>query len=152
MWNINGRKSPKWVKSHPKHIPCGIRGQGKDFAMPSNGPLTPSLLSQTNLSGFFLRYMTQMPLSTNMTKSSTALSLNDPDCKREKAVVAIMFWSDSTHLANFGTAKLWPVYMLFRNLSKYIRGQLNPGTCQHVAYIYYSLSTGADACHLEIPS
>jgi len=60
---------------------------------------------------------------------------DDPDCKREKAVAAIMFWSDSTHLVNFRTAKLWPVYMLFRNLSKYIRGQLNSGACQHVVYI-----------------
>ncbi|KAF8806327.1 hypothetical protein BYT27DRAFT_7224612 [Phlegmacium glaucopus] len=33
---------------------------------------------------------------------------DDPDCKLEKVVAAIMFWSDSTHLANFGTAKLWP--------------------------------------------
>jgi len=29
-WNIGGKKSPKWVRSQPKHIPCGIRGQGKD--------------------------------------------------------------------------------------------------------------------------
>ena len=60
---------------------------------------------------------------------------NDPSCKLEKVVAAIMFWSDSTHLANFGTAKLWPIYMLFRNLSKYIRGQPTSGACQHVAYI-----------------
>lgn len=60
---------------------------------------------------------------------------DDPDCKLEKVVAAIMFWSDSTHLANFGTAKLWPVYMLFGNLSKYIRGQPTSGACQHVAYI-----------------
>lgn len=60
---------------------------------------------------------------------------DDPDCKREKAVAAIMFWSDSTHLANFGTAKLWPIYMLFGNLSKYIRGQPTSGACQHIAYI-----------------
>ena len=31
MWNIGGRKSPKWVRSQPKHIPCGIRGHGKDL-------------------------------------------------------------------------------------------------------------------------
>jgi len=24
MWNIGGRKSPKWVRSQPKHIPCGM--------------------------------------------------------------------------------------------------------------------------------
>jgi len=60
---------------------------------------------------------------------------NEPDCKREKVVAALMFWSDSTHLANFGTAKLWPIYLLFGNVSKYIRGQPNSGACQHVAYI-----------------
>ena len=46
-----------------------------------------------------------------------------------------MVWSDSTHLANFGTAKLWPIYFLFGNASKYICGQPNSGACQHVAYI-----------------
>jgi len=24
MWNIGGRKSSKWVRSQPKHIPCGM--------------------------------------------------------------------------------------------------------------------------------
>lgn len=60
---------------------------------------------------------------------------NDLGCKREKVIAALMFWSDSTHLANFGTAKLWPVYMLFGNLSKYIRGKPNSGAEHHVAYI-----------------
>jgi hypothetical protein len=60
---------------------------------------------------------------------------NEPDCKREKVVAALMFWSDSTHLANFGTAKLWPIYLLFGNVSKYIRGRPNSGACEHVAYI-----------------
>jgi hypothetical protein len=32
MWNIGGRKSPKLVRSQPKHIPCGIGGQGKDLS------------------------------------------------------------------------------------------------------------------------
>ena len=60
---------------------------------------------------------------------------NEPDCKQEKAIAALMFWSDSTHLANFGTTKLWPIYLLFGNVSKYIRGQPNLGACQHIAYI-----------------
>ena len=46
---------------------------------------------------------------------------DDLTCKREKVVAALMFWSDATHLATFGTTKLWPIYMLFGNLSKYIR-------------------------------
>jgi Plavaka transposase len=60
---------------------------------------------------------------------------DEPDCKLEKVVAALMFWSDSTHLANFGTEKLWPIYLLFGNISKYICGQPNSGACQHVAYI-----------------
>lgn len=59
----------------------------------------------------------------------------DPDCKLEKAVAALMVWSDATHLANFGTTKLWPIYLQFGNLSKYVCAQPNSGSCQHVAYI-----------------
>ena len=60
---------------------------------------------------------------------------DDPDCKREKVIAAIMFWSDSTHLTNFGTAKLWPIYMMLGNLSKYVRALPSSGACMHVAYI-----------------
>ncbi|KAF8872006.1 hypothetical protein BD779DRAFT_1613865 [Infundibulicybe gibba] len=63
------------------------------------------------------------------------LPTDDPDCKLEKVVAALMFWSDSTHLANFGTAKMWPIYMLLGNLSKYVRCQPSSGACHHVAYI-----------------
>lgn len=60
---------------------------------------------------------------------------DEPNCKREKAVFGLMVWSDSTHLANFGTAKLWPIYAFFSGLSKYIRNRPNSGACQHIAYI-----------------
>lgn len=60
---------------------------------------------------------------------------DDPHCKREKAVAVVMLWSDATHLANFGTAKLWPIYMFLGNLSKYFRSLPNSGACQHIAYI-----------------
>jgi Plavaka transposase len=53
-------------------------------------------------------------------KVQQAAETDDPTCKQEKVVAAIMFWSDATCLATFGTAKLWPIYMLFGNLSKYI--------------------------------
>ena len=53
----------------------------------------------------------------------------------EKAIAALMFWSNSTHLANFSTVKLWLIYLLFGNVSKYICGQPNLGACQHIAYI-----------------
>jgi hypothetical protein len=61
--------------------------------------------------------------------------VSDPLCKRERVVMALMFWSDATHLATFGTAKMWLIYMLFGNLSKYIRCQPNSGATKHLAYI-----------------
>ncbi|KAK7024548.1 hypothetical protein VNI00_016223 [Paramarasmius palmivorus] len=63
------------------------------------------------------------------------LPADSPDCKLERVVAALMFWSDATQLANFGDAKLWPIYLFFGNLSKYIRGQPTSGACHHIAYI-----------------
>jgi Plavaka transposase len=60
---------------------------------------------------------------------------NEPGCKLEKVILGLMFWSDSTHLAAFGTAKAWPLYLYFGNLSKYFRGKPGSGACHHVAYI-----------------
>lgn len=60
---------------------------------------------------------------------------NEPNCKFEKVILGLMFWSDSTHLANFGTAKVWPLYLYFGNLSKYFRGKPSSGASHHIAYI-----------------
>ncbi|KAJ3486185.1 hypothetical protein NLI96_g4423 [Meripilus lineatus] len=53
----------------------------------------------------------------------------------EKVIVGLMFWSDATHLAQFGTAKAWPIYLAFGNLSKYLRGQSRTDVAHHVAYL-----------------
>ncbi|KAK7689422.1 hypothetical protein QCA50_007214 [Cerrena zonata] len=71
---------------------------------------------------------------------------DDPNCKLERVIAALMFWSDATHLANFGTAKLWPIYMILGNLSKYISALPDSGACHHIAYIP-SLS---DSCQDEV--
>lgn len=60
---------------------------------------------------------------------------SEAGCNLEKVIAGLMFWSDSTHLTNFGTAKVWPLYMYFANLSKYIRAKPNSGACHHMAYI-----------------
>jgi len=60
--------------------------------------------------------------------------VDDPSCKLEKVVAAMMFWSDSTHLTSFGSAKLWPLYAYFGNLSQYINCAPTSGSCHHVAY------------------
>ena len=40
-----------------------------------------------------------------------------PGCDLSRALAGIMLWSDSTHLTSFGHAKLWPLYLYFRNES-----------------------------------
>jgi hypothetical protein len=59
----------------------------------------------------------------------------EPGCTLERVVASLMLWSDSTHLANFGTASLWPLYLFSGNQSKYVRGKPNTASCHHVAYI-----------------
>ncbi|KJA14075.1 hypothetical protein HYPSUDRAFT_107425, partial [Hypholoma sublateritium FD-334 SS-4] len=60
---------------------------------------------------------------------------SEPGCTLERVVVGMMLWSDSTHLASFGTASLWPIYLYFGNQSKYLRGKPKAGACHHLAYL-----------------
>jgi len=46
-------------------------------------------------------------------------SPGEPDCDLQRVVVALMFWSDSTHLTTFGNSHLWPLYLFIGNESKY---------------------------------
>lgn len=59
----------------------------------------------------------------------------EPGCTLERIIAGLMFWSDSTHLTNFGTASAWPIYMYYANLSKYIRAKPSSGACHHMAFI-----------------
>jgi hypothetical protein len=59
----------------------------------------------------------------------------EPGCTLETVVGAIMLWSDSTHLADFGTASLWPIYAYFGNQSKYTRGKPTSFAAHHIAYM-----------------
>lgn len=61
-------------------------------------------------------------------------SVPEPGCTLPRRVVALMFWSDATHLTTFGTAKLWPLYVYFGNESKYKRCQPSANLCAHAAY------------------
>lgn len=58
----------------------------------------------------------------------------EPGCNFQRVVVALMFWSDATHLTSFGNAKLWPFYLFFGNESKYRRCRPSCNLCCHVAY------------------
>ncbi|KAJ7053136.1 hypothetical protein C8F01DRAFT_1375308 [Mycena amicta] len=57
-----------------------------------------------------------------------------PGCSLERVILPLMFWSDSTHLASFGSASLWPLYLFFGNQSKWLRAKPRAGVCHHVAY------------------
>lgn len=61
-------------------------------------------------------------------------SPGEPGCNLPRVVVALMFWSDATHLTSFGNAKLWPCYLFFGNESKYKRCKPTCHLCNHVAY------------------
>lgn len=58
----------------------------------------------------------------------------EPGCNLPRVLVAMMFWSDATHLTSFGNAKLWPTYLCFGNESKYRRCKPTCHLCNHVAY------------------
>ncbi|KAI0055213.1 hypothetical protein BV25DRAFT_1815943, partial [Artomyces pyxidatus] len=61
-------------------------------------------------------------------------SVPEPGCQLSRHIIAMMFWSDATHLTSFGDAKLWPLYLFFGNESKYRRCQPSSHLCEHVAY------------------
>jgi hypothetical protein len=52
----------------------------------------------------------------------------------ENIVVELAPYSDATMLAQFGTAFLWPLYIYFGNLSKYVRCQPSSQAAHHTAY------------------
>ncbi|KAF9470573.1 hypothetical protein BDN70DRAFT_821197, partial [Pholiota conissans] len=59
----------------------------------------------------------------------------EPRPQLETVVAAIMLWSDSTQLTNFGSASLWPIYLYLGNLTKYVRLKPSSFAAHHLAYI-----------------
>ena len=53
----------------------------------------------------------------------------------ETFIVSALLYSDSTHLASFGSASLWPIYLFLGNVSKYIRSKPSSFSAHHIAYI-----------------
>jgi hypothetical protein len=52
-----------------------------------------------------------------------------------RAIAALMFSSDATHVSQFGQSKMWPLYLFFGNLSKWFRCKPSTRSCHHVAHI-----------------
>ncbi|KAI0741837.1 hypothetical protein C8Q80DRAFT_1110314 [Daedaleopsis nitida] len=57
------------------------------------------------------------------------------DPEMEYVVLPVLIWSDETVLSSFGSATLWPIYIYFGHLSKYIRGRPTEFAAHHLAYI-----------------
>jgi hypothetical protein len=53
----------------------------------------------------------------------------------EAFIIALLIWSDSTHLAQFSTASLWPIYLYIGNQSKYTRAKPSSMSAHHLAYL-----------------
>ncbi|KIJ23742.1 hypothetical protein M422DRAFT_195539 [Sphaerobolus stellatus SS14] len=58
-----------------------------------------------------------------------------PGCTLEKVVGGIMISSDSTHLAQFGNASLWPIYAFPGNIDSLFRMSPHSNSDEHWAYI-----------------
>ncbi|KAF6750862.1 hypothetical protein DFP72DRAFT_817228, partial [Ephemerocybe angulata] len=58
----------------------------------------------------------------------------EPGCTLPRYVVCLMFASDATMLACFGSAKVWPLYLFFANESKYNRSKPSERLFETVAY------------------
>lgn len=53
----------------------------------------------------------------------------------EALIIALMIWSDSMSLAQFGNAQLWPIYLYIGNQSKYSRAKPSSFAAHHIAYM-----------------
>ena len=58
-----------------------------------------------------------------------------PEDDLETFIISALLYSDSTHLASFGKASLWPIYLFLGNVSKYIRSKPTSFSAHHIAYI-----------------
>ena len=58
-----------------------------------------------------------------------------PNHDLEAFIIALMIWSDSTVLAQFGNASLWPIYLYIGNQSKYTRAKPTSMSAHHLAYL-----------------
>ncbi|KAG2349309.1 hypothetical protein BDR05DRAFT_972390 [Suillus weaverae] len=89
----------------------------------------PYQLLKVNIQGELYIYSVFMDAHHNLQNS-----LQEPGCDLPRAIAALMFWSDATHLTSFGNAKLWPIYLYFGNESKYHRCKPSCHLGNHIAY------------------
>ncbi|KAJ8075541.1 hypothetical protein PM082_021171 [Marasmius tenuissimus] len=70
-----------------------------------------------------------------------------PEGSPEVGIIGIILYSDSTQLANFGEASLWPAYLTFGNWSKYSRLKPSSLAMNHIIYFPSLLKTVQEHYH-----
>lgn len=96
----------------------------REYWKPSPDEPTERVYSEAFTSDYFLEQYEKIWLRPH-TNSNTRIPV----------LIGLMFWSDSTHLASFGTASLWPIYLYFGNQSKYTRAKPSEFAAHHLAYV-----------------
>ncbi|KAG2336865.1 hypothetical protein BDR05DRAFT_896193, partial [Suillus weaverae] len=81
------------------------------------------------------RIITKVYTADAMLQEHQQIKAQPQGCNLEMVVAAIMLWSDSTHLASFGHAALWPIYLFIGNQSKYLWNKPLEFAAHHLAYI-----------------
>jgi len=94
----------------------------KTFWKPSPSQPEEHIYSEAYTANYFLQ---------EYEKTLRQRPANQTNSHRIPVVLGIMLWSDSTHLANFGTASLWPIYLYFANQSKYTRAKTSDFAAHH---------------------
>ena len=93
----------------------------KQFWKPSEGKPEQQVYGEVYTSDAFLEMESMLP--------------HIEGCTLEKAVIPLIVYSDSTHLSNFGTVSLWPIYIWFGSISKYIQLRTLSFSAHHLAYL-----------------
>jgi len=80
-------------------------------------------------------YSSQAMLDTDEEICKHLSEIDSDPLDLEAVSILLLFYSDSTHLADFGTVSCWPVYLFFGSQSKYIRAMPTSSTCHHITYM-----------------
>ncbi|KAL0065586.1 hypothetical protein AAF712_007364 [Marasmius tenuissimus] len=102
---------------------------------PHNPPPSKRIFSEIYNSDVFIQKYEKIQTHEYHNPRPQPDSKDSKDPPIENAIAALLWWSDSTHLASFGDASLWPLYLFFRNQSKYNRAKPTTFSTHHTVYI-----------------
>ena len=100
----------------------------KEWWIPGSGEEPIRVYSEIYNSDAMLEVDTEM-------RDNLGATPHGPDDDLEAFIVSALLYSDSTHLASFGSASLWPIYLFLGNVSKYTRSKPTSFSAHHIAYI-----------------